>query len=1221
MRKISLILFYYFLLSLACLNPVYSQGQNVDSSDFGKLVDFLPPAPNAASIIKYGGIKVNQNTGAPNISIPITNVSLRKLSTGISLGYSSTGIKVDEVASRVGMGWTILAGGVITRIMRGKPDELNIRHVPYAEVGTNVSTYNFMYRIVNTYSPTGYDSEPDLFSFNFDGFSGSFVFDDNMQVVPIIPSKFKFEYQFTSSYWNFKITTPDGVSYYFGGDNATETTKREQLCGKSYETYIPTAWYLTKIEQPNGDAIFFHYTPWEYTYDNGVSETMYWTLIAQLEGGSGGGDCATKFATAIPNTSCINISRTQGVLLDEIRAPGNQLIKFDYTTREDCADKLISKMTQTNLATGSVGVTNIWNFLYKTDTSANYNGKSYNGINKTPYLIGLIQRNADSSLLLQHTFVYNDPLGRPPRLSYAQDHWGYFNGKNNTTLIPLLDQSDDKIKFKYATANREPDFKYAVKGMLSKIMYPTGGFDSLVYESNEVMENLPTGNNHELFSRVTGTATSGEKSDTSSFVVNTNQNIPIVINCIDNSGTGSFDSVHNFGTLQILNPSGQVVYSQTKVTPGTNILDSFRTITTGRYSVTVKAMGTVVTTKVTINFIPNIGTTTNSVSIGGIRVKSIFTSPNKDEKPIVKRYYYGRINSLNNSSLIGIPHPIYKKVFDTRVSCVPGVPSADGVYHHIAMYSNSIVTLLNFQSALISYGTVVESNGDSLAGGASETNFNALSDAPGYILWGDGVVGAPYSNASSLLNSKVKDETIYKLDNTNTLVPINKKINTYKLDTRKTKWVYGYSINQKYVNSATLDSTNCALVLSSFLSSFDMTRYDYLSKWIYQDSSTDITYDQNGLNPVSQVSVYYYDDSVNLQLSKTDTYDSKGNLKRSVFKYPNDYTNIDVYNDMQSKNISSPVIDVQTFTNSIKNVEINTNYKKWSNSNYLPDSIYKGTLANPLEIEGAITKYDKAGNILEFKGRNGVLTSIIYGYNNLFPVAKIVGASYNQAKNKLSVDTAVINVYGSEELIPELNNIRTGLPNAFVTTYTYQNLVGVTSITDENSKTTSFDYDGLNRLKTVRDFENNYLKKLDYSYNQPDPTQSVKAWFNPLMSQTFYCQACLTNYYAVPYVYSIPAGKYFSTVSQADANSKAQRELVANGQNTANANGTCTKKCTNCVGEDKKCINDLCETGVKVVDVIGQDPLGGLWTCWYHWLWSDGSKIYYTTTDLDYCEF
>ena len=108
MKKISLL---PVILVFACTE--LSGQENENPHNFARMVDFLPPAPNAASIIKYGGLSINKNSGAPNINIPLSAIASKRLKTSISLAYSSSGLKVDEIASRVGMGWTMLSGGVI----------------------------------------------------------------------------------------------------------------------------------------------------------------------------------------------------------------------------------------------------------------------------------------------------------------------------------------------------------------------------------------------------------------------------------------------------------------------------------------------------------------------------------------------------------------------------------------------------------------------------------------------------------------------------------------------------------------------------------------------------------------------------------------------------------------------------------------------------------------------------------------------------------------------------------------------------------------------------------------------------------------------------------------------------------------------------------------------------------------------------------------------------
>ena len=51
-----------------------------------------------------------------------------------------------------------------------------------------------------------------------------------------------------------------------------------------------------------------------------------------------------------------------------------------------------------------------------------------------------------------------------------------------------------------------------------------------------------------------------------------------------------------------------------------------------------------------------------------------------------------------------------------------------------------------------------------------------------------------------------------------------------------------------------------------------------------------------------------------------------------------------------------------------------------------------------------------------------------------------------------------------------------------MTTYTYEPLIGLTSQCDINNKITYYDYDGLGRLKLIKDQGRNILKKICYNY-------------------------------------------------------------------------------------------------------------------------------------------
>src|SRR5436190_15294311 len=70
--------------------------------------------------------QVNLQTGSATFSLPLFSWQDDKsrLNATVALSYNSgNGLKVSDVASNVGQGWNIIAGGVITRMQVGEPDD------------------------------------------------------------------------------------------------------------------------------------------------------------------------------------------------------------------------------------------------------------------------------------------------------------------------------------------------------------------------------------------------------------------------------------------------------------------------------------------------------------------------------------------------------------------------------------------------------------------------------------------------------------------------------------------------------------------------------------------------------------------------------------------------------------------------------------------------------------------------------------------------------------------------------------------------------------------------------------------------------------------------------------------------------------------------------------------------------------------------------------------
>jgi hypothetical protein len=118
---------------------------------------YVAPSPDAMALARQASSQVSHYTGTLGISIPLAELSGHELSIAASLNYNTAGNKVADIASSEGLGWSLSAGGLITRVVRGTPDDL---------------TNGFC-------TPNKSDTEPDLFIFSFMGRSGKFVLDRN----------------------------------------------------------------------------------------------------------------------------------------------------------------------------------------------------------------------------------------------------------------------------------------------------------------------------------------------------------------------------------------------------------------------------------------------------------------------------------------------------------------------------------------------------------------------------------------------------------------------------------------------------------------------------------------------------------------------------------------------------------------------------------------------------------------------------------------------------------------------------------------------------------------------------------------------------------------------------------------------------------------------------------------------------------------------------------
>jgi YD repeat-containing protein len=326
-------------------------------------------------------------------------------------------------------------------------------------------------------------------------------------------------------------------------------------------------------------------------------------------------------------------------------------------------------------------------------------------------------------------------------------------------------------------------------------------------------------------------------------------------------------------------------------------------------------------------------------------------------------------------------------------------------------------------------------------------------------------------------------------------------------------------------------------------------------------SKTTVTFDDAG-RQVSETENSYYEHTPALnQLTKSNSINSKGDTLSQVLQYPIDFSTIEPYDIMIQRHMINQVINRKSFKNATFLQSSKTNFKAWTISNsqvVSPESVELTVGSNPAEKRMLYNGYDACGNPLSVSKPNDVIQTYLwgYGYNNAYPVAKIVGADYNTVAAFVN-QSVLSNPPSDQQLRDELNKIRTGLAGskALVYTYTYAPLVGITSQTDPSNKTTYFEYDGIGRLLRVRDFNNNIIKRYDYHFLGDS---KLPVYYNVAESMTYARNTCQLTELGGSYTTSVPAGMFSSIISQDDANQQALSFIQLNGQYNANQNGTCT---------------------------------------------------------------
>ncbi len=518
-KKVAILIVSFLLFSIGVI--AQSEMQKV----------MTPPSPNAASLGSFGDIPVSNYTGKINLSIPLPSIITSSgYELPISITYNSGGVKIDEMPSLVGMSWVLNAGGVITRSIKGTDDfglngwyhDNKVIPIPTSSLNPNTcqdvngNSFNYLYTCATNGT---YDTEPDLYYFNFQSYSGKFFFerdrsivkfkDENIKMEDVVYTNSGLQIQNYATSLNWSFSDEFGNKYLFNNsenefsetsytsDDFTryrETKYDEEGNIIGYDdhniyntninipkTYSINSNYLSEIQLSNNEVIHFEYE--SFIQDYMVSkEYNHGYLINVLDKPFVNYDGDAFISSELRISNKINAKRLKqitykdyNVIFSYVETDGIiQLNEIIYKHKNDIFKKII--------------------FYY-----LNFFDK------KRFFLSKLSYKDINSlSSSIDYIFEYNNPQFLPHRLSTKQDSWGYFNNNQSNRLDPEIPMNIfnyfsrntnlgfdyRNINTNYLNVNREFDAEKSKIGLLTKVIYPTKGYTVFEYESNSYLDQI-----------------------------------------------------------------------------------------------------------------------------------------------------------------------------------------------------------------------------------------------------------------------------------------------------------------------------------------------------------------------------------------------------------------------------------------------------------------------------------------------------------------------------------------------------------------------------------------------------------------------------------------------------------------------------------------------------------------------------------------------------------
>lgn len=445
-------------------------------------------------------VSVNHTTGTANVVIPLDKIENGNISVPVSLVYSNNGIKVDESPGNAGLGWQLVAGGQISRTLRGLPDDVKKNKTGISRVGwlynsngTKIQNFNIAndnssatcadeqadLAYINANFGDFSDTEPDIFTLSAPGLNCQFAFDKDhtIRTIPYQDVEITYEQDpITQLIESFSVINDKGTKYLF-----SKTLKAGKAAGNlvtGSHVYLPldkivyfrqaydlfsqgeilynSDWLLSSITDINGNQVYFNYQD----LGTGYSESQFFISSGnETEAGIERGPLY------------INGRRKSYQKLLSISS-GSKSIGFEYNSINDESRTLVSSIRVHG--GGSSGYQYLFNYENSYFSSGGLKGY------RSRFLMNLTTDQCNSPV--NYYFTYENKTTAPsPSGSYfvvtdeypidtayyypRSDLWGYPAHLSMAAFLPV-------------------DTASVKGGMLKQIQYYNGGSTTFTYESN-----------------------------------------------------------------------------------------------------------------------------------------------------------------------------------------------------------------------------------------------------------------------------------------------------------------------------------------------------------------------------------------------------------------------------------------------------------------------------------------------------------------------------------------------------------------------------------------------------------------------------------------------------------------------------------------------------------------------------------------------------------------